>query len=147
MTEPDWRPLPEAAKVCGLTVDALRKRVARGTVEHARRGRSVFVDVSTIADAEPPPDLDAVAVYEERIRTLRAALERAEAESARERERAETEAERYAIRERALMASLEHAWRSVDALTEAANRALPPPVDEAKPKDGGRSFLDRLRGR
>lgn len=152
MTDPDWRPLPEAAEAFGLSVDALRKRIARshGAVTTEKRGTRVFVDVSTIDDAEDAmprtPDPAMLAAFEERILTLREALRRAEAEAERERKRADAEAERAAERERALLLALDNAWRSVDALTA---HALPPPKDNAE-DDGttaGRSLLDRLRGR
>ena len=142
----DWRSLPEAAKIAGLTVDALRKRAARGAVPSKRHGGRVFVDVSALPELDAPvppagrtpraPDVSAVlAAYEARITDLQSAIARAE-----------REAERHAENARATAEALAAALRTVDLLTA---RALPPPKDdaEATPKDAGRSILDRLRGR
>ena len=90
--------VPEAAAVLGMTVDAVRGRIRRGTIDSGREGGTVYVYV----DAEPtdrrgqpptvegpPPDESPVALVEE-LRDRVSYLERQVEEEREARRRADT---------------------------------------------------------
>jgi hypothetical protein len=61
-TRPDALPAHEAARRLGITTEAIRKRIARGSLEGWRRGRRWFVvipDVTGPEDETPRPDATA----------------------------------------------------------------------------------------
>ncbi len=107
--------VPEAADLLGLTVEAIRGRIKRGTIEHERAGERVFVLVDTDkpptshsqssdkpsdqpTDQHPDqhdPTRELVEELRDRVASLERELERRSNELERELERRSIEATRY----------------------------------------------------
>jgi len=114
--------VPEAAKVLGIGTDAVRKRIARGTIPHEKDadGR-VYVYLDTGHDEghdaqEPPPGL---------VESLREQIGYLQGVIATRDEELRTRAEELRRRDQ----DLERRDRIIAALTERIPQALEPPSE------------------
>jgi|SRR5918995_917644 hypothetical protein len=138
----------DAARVMGITVDAIRKRISRDTIPHERGedGRVWVIldtdqDAASIVQDTDQPRSDATALIsakDETIATLRDQLE--------------AERQAHAEARRLLMAALERIPPQLEAPQEARESPETPsdagPNTEASPETGGerRGFWSRLFG-
>ncbi len=123
----------QAAEVLGVTVDAIRKRVSRGTIEHERDGDGrvwVLLDTdqdaaSKVHDTDQPPS-DSTALISEmrgRIEDLRDQLE--------------AERQGHAEARRLLMAALERIPPALEAPGDAETVEEAPEGAEPRSATGG----------
>jgi hypothetical protein len=106
----------EAFEILGITVEAVRGRIKRGTLDHERTDKGVFV----FLEADQSTDRlqsDSTALISAKDETI-AAL----------REQLEAERQAHAEARRLLMAALERIPPQLEALQEA--RESPEPVEE-----------------
>jgi excisionase family DNA binding protein len=132
--------VPEAAKVLGIGTDAVRKRIARGTIPHEKDndGR-VYVCLDTGHDEghdtkEPSPQL--VEYLREQIGYLQGVI-------ATRDEELRTRAEELRRRDQ----DLERRDRIIAALTERIPQALEPPPDERESPETAKEEPDRAEPR
>jgi excisionase family DNA binding protein len=115
--------VPEAAKVLGIGTDAVRKRIARGTISHEKdaNGR-VYVYLDTGHDEGH----DAQRTVPELVESLREQIGYLQGVIATRDEELRTRAEELRRRDQ----DLERRDRIIAALTERIPQALEPPQDE-----------------
>jgi chromosome segregation ATPase len=96
----------QAAEILGVTVEAVRGRIKRGTLDHERTDKSVFVLLETDQPYDRPrPDIDQTA---DRLQSDSSALISAKDETiATLRDQLEAERQAHAEARRLLMAALE----------------------------------------
>jgi hypothetical protein len=117
----------QAAEILGVTVEAVRGRIKRGTLDHERTDKGVFV----LLEADQPydrlrPDTDQTA---DRLQSDSSALISAKDETiATLRDQLEAERQAHAEARRLLMAALERIPPQIEAPQET--RELPQTVDE-----------------
>jgi hypothetical protein len=122
----------EASEILGVTVEAVRGRIKRGTLDHERTDMGVFVllDADQSAD-RPRPDTDQLT---DRLRSDSAALIFAKDETiATLRDQLEAERQAHAEARRLLMAALERIPPQLEAPSEASE------ASEAAEEQQGRS--------
>jgi excisionase family DNA binding protein len=69
----------EAADELGVSVDAIRSRVKRGTIPHVRRGGRVWVLLGTVQDNRPTQDQSEIEALREQVEWLRGEIQRKDA--------------------------------------------------------------------
>jgi len=115
--------VPEVAKVLGIGTDAVRKRIARGTIPHEKGGNGrVYVYLDT-GHAERH---DAQEKAPELVESLREQIGYLQGVIATRDEELRTRAEELRRRDQ----DLERRDRIIAALTERIPQALEPPSDE-----------------
>jgi hypothetical protein len=137
----------EASEILGVTVEAVRGRIKRGTLDHERTDMGVFVllDADQSAD-RPRPDTDQLT---DRLRSDSAALIFAKDETiATLRDQLEAERQAHAEARRLLMAALERIPPQLEAPSEASEaseaaeeqqgRRSQPRSDAPSPQEGAR---------
>jgi len=104
----------EASEVLGVTVEAVRGRIKRGTLDHERTDKGVFVFLEADQTIDPPrPDTDLAA---DQPQSDSAALISAKDETiAALREQLEAERQAHAEARRLLMAALERIPPQIEA--------------------------------
>ena len=109
----------EASEIPGVTVEAVRGRIKRGTLEHERTGKGVFVLLPADQSTDRPrPDTDQTA---DRLQSDNAALISAKDETiAALREQLEAERQAHSGARRLLMAALERIPPQLEAPQEAS---------------------------
>ena len=111
----------EASEILGITVEAVRGRIKRGTLDHERTDKGVFVLLDTDqSDDRPRPDIDQTT---DRLQSNSAALISAKDETiATLRDQLEAERQAHAEARRLLAAALERI-PAVEAPQEASEAA------------------------
>jgi hypothetical protein len=128
----------EASEILGITVEAVRGRIKRGTLDHERTDKGVFVLLDTDqSDDRPRPDIDQTT---DRLQSNSAALISAKDETiATLRDQLEAERQAHAEARRLLMAALERipaieapadAPQEPETATDAEDRGDVPPAQE-----------------
>ena len=69
----------EAADELGVSVDAIRSRVKRGTIAHIKRGGRVWVLLGTDQDNRPTQDQSEIEALREQVEWLRGEIQRKDA--------------------------------------------------------------------
>ncbi len=69
----------EAADELGVSVDAIRSRVKRGTIPHIRRGGRVWVLLGADQDNRPTQDQSEIEALREQVEWLRGEIQRKDA--------------------------------------------------------------------
>jgi hypothetical protein len=135
----------EASEVLGITVEAVRGRIKRGTLDHERTDKGVFVFLeSDQSDDRTRPDTDQTA---DRLQSDSAALISAKDETiATLRDQLEAERQAHAEARRLLMAALERIPPQLEAPSEASEASEAaeeqgrgqPRSDAPSPQEGAR---------
>jgi hypothetical protein len=117
----------EASEILGITVEAVRGRIKRGTLDHERTDKGVFVLLDTDqSDDRPRPDIDQTT---DRLQSNSAALISAKDETiATLRDQLEAERQAHAEARRLLMAALERIPPQLEA-PESTESPGPTPTD------------------
>jgi hypothetical protein len=138
-------PVAEASEVLGITVEAVRRRIKRGTLEHERDSGPVFVLLGADhSDDQPRPDDDQTS---DRLRSDSAALISEMRDRIESLER-QLEQERQANSEhrRLLAAALERIPPQLEAPQEASEEAesVEEAPDRAEPRSSGGEVQEEL---
>src|SRR5215213_7197377 len=126
----------EASEVLGVTIEAVRGRIKRGTLEHERTDKGVFVLLPADQSTDrPQPDTDQTT---DRLQSDNAALISAKDETiAALRDQLEAERQAHAEARRLLMAALERIPPQLEAPSEP--RETPETVEEQQGRGEPRS--------
>lgn len=134
----------EASEIPGVTVEAVRGRIKRGTLEHERTGKGVFVLLPADQSTDRPrPDTDQTA---DRLQSDNAALISAKDETiAALREQLEAERQAHSGARRLLMAALERIPPQLEAPQEAseASETVEEEPERAEPAEYWRGSRER----
>jgi excisionase family DNA binding protein len=132
--------VPEAAKVLGIGTDAVRKRIARGTISHEKDddGR-VYVYLDTGHDEGHDEGHDAQAKVPELVASLREQIGYLQGVIATRDEELRTRAEELRRRDH----DLERRDRIIAALTDRIPQALEPPSEARESPETAEEAPDR----
>jgi excisionase family DNA binding protein len=126
--------VPEAAKVLGIGTDAVRKRIARGTISHEKDDGRVYVYLDTGHDKGHDEGHDVQEPSPERVEALREQIGYLQGVIATRDEELRTRAEELRRRDQ----DLERRDRIIAALIERIPQALEPSSDEREsPESSG----------
>ena len=130
----------------GVTIEAVRGRIKRGTLEHERTDKGVFVLLPADQSTDrPQPDTDQTT---DRLQSDNAALISAKDETiAALRDQLEAERQAHAEARRLLMAALERIPPQLEAPAQApaseATEARESPVTDSEAQEGRANHPDR----